>query len=262
VRPITSRAPLPRYQEIADALRRAIIDGTLAPGERVPPAGELAHTYQVARPTAEKATAELLREGMLISRPGAGLFVRERPKVTRMVRSWYQQPGTGSPWRAEMAAAGRDGGWESSSEATEATPAVAERLQLTVGAPVMRTHYTFTLEGDPVYLSTSWEPLAITSGTAVMLPEAGPYAGIGVRDRMAVIGHAPDYCAEEVLPHTLTVNEAEKLGLHPGIACTLVQRIYREGGPTGTPLEIADIVLPPHYRAVYEIPIPTGPAGA
>lgn len=242
----------PRYQEIADELQRAIIDGELAPGDQVPPAAELARVHGVARGTVEKATGELLRKGLLVSRPGAGLFVRERPTVTRMVRSWYQRVGTGSPWRAEMAEAGRVGDWESSSDVVEAVPAVAERLRVEPGARLMRTKYVFTLDGHPTYLSTSWEPLALTEGTPVILPEAGPYAGAGVRDRMAVIGHAPTYCEEEVRPHTLTLAEAERLELHAGIACTVVQRTYFEGE---LPLETADIVLPPHYRAVYEIPI-------
>ena len=242
----------PRYLEIADELRRAIIDGTLPPGDQIPPAAELARTHQVARPTAEKATSELLREGLLISRPGAGLFVRERPRVERMVRSWYQQPGTGSPWRAEMAEAGREGSWKSSSQAITATPAIAERLRIEVGARVMCTRYVFTLDGEPTHLSTSWEPLALTEGTPAMLPEAGPYAGMGVRDRMIAIGHPPDGLEEVNCPHTLTISEAEKLGLHPGIACIAVERTYYEGG---RPLETADIILPPHYRAVYEIPL-------
>lgn len=241
-----------RYQEIADELRRSILDGSLPPGGRIPPAAELARIHAVARRTAERATAELLREGLLTSRPGAGLFVRGRPHVVRMVRSWYQRPGAGSPWRAEMAASGRRGEWDSSSAPTEATPAVAERLRIGTGERVMRTDYVFILEGEPTHLSTSWEPLALTLGTDVAVPEAGPYAGAGVRDRMTVIGHAPTGVEEALRPHTLSIPEAARLGLHPGIACIAVERTYYEGS---VPLETADIVLPPHYRAVYEIPL-------
>lgn len=242
----------PAYQSIADDLREQIIDGRLAPGQRLPTQAELCERYDVASATAAKAVDIVLREGLATSKPGAGVFVRPRPAVTRMVRSWYQRPGTGSPWRAEMAATGRVGDWESSSEVVDAPPAVAERLRIETGARVMMTRYTFLLDGEPTYLSTSWEPMAITEGTPVMLPEAGPYAGAGVRDRMIAIGHRPTYCSEEVLPRTLTATEAEKLRLHAGIASLVVQRTYFEGE---TPLETADIVLPPHYRAVYEIPL-------
>lgn len=240
----------PAYQRIADDLRRAIISGALAPGSRVKPAAHLAADYDVVPATVRQATSQLLTEGLLESRPGAGLYVRARPHVVRMVRSWYRQPGTGSPWHAEMAATGRDGDWHSSSEVVAAPPAVAERLRIETGAQAMRTEYTFLLDGAPTYLSTSWEPLALTRGTLVMLPEAGPYAGAGVRDRMIAIGHTPTAVREELRPHTLTIEQAATLGLHPGIACLAVERTYYEGE---LPLETADIVLPPHYRPVYEI---------
>lgn len=248
VRPTTT----PAYQRIADDLRTAIISGQLAPGSRLKPAATLASEYGVVPTTVRQATTLLLAEGLLDSKPGAGLYVRARPSVTRMVRSWYQRPGTGSPWRAEMAAAGRDGDWRFATEFVPAPPAIAERLRIEPTADTVRTAYTFTLDGTPTYLSVSWEPLELTRGTPVMMPESGPYAGAGVRDRMAAIGHAPTRVEEVVRPHTLTAAQAQELGLHPGIACIAVERTYYEGA---MPLETADIVLPPHYRAVYEIPL-------
>ena len=92
-----------RYLEIADELRQAIVDGILRPGSKLRSAAQLAEEYGVVPATARQATDILLREGLLDSRPGAGLFVRLEPEVIRMVRSWYQNPGTGSPWRAAMA---------------------------------------------------------------------------------------------------------------------------------------------------------------
>lgn len=38
---------------------------------------------------------------------------------------------------------------------------------------VVRTRYVFEASGDPVMLSTSYEPLAITRGTPIVLPEDG-----------------------------------------------------------------------------------------
>jgi GntR family transcriptional regulator len=238
--------------EIADELRRAIVDGSLAAGARIPPAAELAQIHSVARRTAERATEQLQREGLLVSRPGAGLFVRERPDVIRMVRSWYQRPGTGSPWRAAMAELGRAGDWECESTPTSATPAVAERLQIEVGAPVMRTRYLYTLDGDPAFLAVSWEPLDLTMGTPIVLPEDGPHAGAGVRDRMELIGRKPTHCREENLARGLTAEEGERLGLHAGLPVLVVERTYVH---PSRPLETADIVFPPHIRAVYEIPV-------
>ncbi|CAM5615451.1 UbiC transcription regulator-associated domain-containing protein OS=Streptomyces microflavus OX=1919 GN=Smic_53850 PE=4 SV=1 [Streptomyces microflavus] len=37
---------------------------------------------------------------------------------------------------------------------------VAERLGIEPGDRVMRTHYVFREAGEPIMLSTSWEPLS------------------------------------------------------------------------------------------------------
>lgn len=242
----------PRYLEIADQLRQAIIDGALPAGSKVDSASQLAKRYGVVPATVREATTLLLREGLLTSTPGSGMFVREQPQVVRMVRSWYQHPGTGSPWRAAMADLGREGGWESATQVAHAVPAVAARLRIAAGDPVMRTRYLYTLDSAPAFLATSWEPLALTEGTPVMLPEAGPYAGRGVRDRMEIIGHKPTYSREENLARTLTADEAARLALHAGMSVLVVERTYMRDE---LPVETADIVFPPHIRAVYELPV-------
>ena len=250
MRPI---ATTPRYAEIADDLRRQILDGTLAPGARLPTLAELTNRYNVSERTAYEATRLLLNEGLINSKTGSGSFVRGRPTVVRLARSWYRDSaGRGSPWRADMAAQGRDGSWISHSTPVKAAPAIAERLAIEPGDRAMRTEYTFTADGAPTYLSTSWEPLALTNGTEIMLPEDGEYAGAGVVDRFAAIGITIDRNEEEILAHNLTIAEAEKLRLRPGISAVMIQRTYFAGD---TPVETAAIVLPPHYRAVYQIPV-------
>ena len=246
-----------RYEQIADEIRRAIVDQSLPPGTKLPPVRELAQTHNVSTRTIVEATRLLLGEGLLTSKQRGSIVVRARPTVVRMARTFYQgAAGKGSPWRADMAAQGRIGDWESHSEETAATPAIAERLGIEPGARTMRTSYVFRADGEPVYLSTSWEPLALTLGTPITLPEAGPHAGKGVQDRMALIGHKPTSCTEEILPHTLTIAEAELLGLHAGAAVVVTQRTYYDGE---LPVETADILYPPHVRPVYDIPVSDTP---
>lgn len=248
MRPIAT----PKYESIADELRQQIDDGTLAPGVRLPTLAELKDRYSVSERTAFQATQLLLTEGLITAKPGAGYHVRARPEIRRMVRSWYREPRGGSPWRADMAAQGRVGSWTSQSQSATAPPAIAERLALAAGDRVMRTAYVFTADDAPTYLSTSWEPLSLTSGTEIMLPEDGQHAGKGVIERFAQIGVQITRGTEEVVSRGLTGPEAEKLGLHAGISITLIQRTYFAGD---TPVETADIVLPPHLRPVYDIPV-------
>lgn len=247
----------PKYELIADELREQIIDGTLAPGAKMPSLAELREHYEVSERTAFEATKVLLNEGLTVSKVGSGTFVRARPDVVRMVRHWYRDAaGKGSPWRAEMAAAGRRGSWRARSERLVAPPAIAQRLALAAGEPVMRTSYTFTADDAPTYLSTSWEPLSITLGTAIMLPEQGTHAGKGVVDRFDAIGVRITRATEELVPRALTIAEAEKLRLRSGIPVIVIERTYYAAD---TPVETANIVLPPNYHAVYEIPVGEAP---
>jgi DNA-binding transcriptional regulator YhcF (GntR family) len=70
--------PRPPYQQIANALRAAILTRKLAPGEKLPSGNELAQRYGVARMTIQQAVRLLRDEGLIVSRQGSGVFVRER----------------------------------------------------------------------------------------------------------------------------------------------------------------------------------------
>jgi DNA-binding transcriptional regulator YhcF (GntR family) len=75
--------PRPPYQQVANALRAAILTRKLAPGEKLPSGTELAKRYGVARMTVQQAIRLLRDEGLIVSRQGSGVFVRER--ATRAV---------------------------------------------------------------------------------------------------------------------------------------------------------------------------------
>ena len=249
MRPIAT----PKYESIADELREQIIGGALAPGAKLPALSEMKAIHGISDRTAFQAMQILLGDGLVESKPGSGYYVRERPIARRMVRSWYRDSaGQGSPWRADAAAQGIDGSWTSQSKSVTAPPAIAERLRLEPGSRVMRTEYLFTADGAPAYLSTSWEPMALTAGTEILLPEDGEHAGKGVADRFATIGITVTEAREELVPRTLTIGEAQTLRLRPGTPVLLIERTYYAGQK---PVETADIVLPPHYRPVYQIPV-------
>jgi DNA-binding transcriptional regulator YhcF (GntR family) len=70
--------PRPPYRQVASALRAAILTRSLKPGEKLPSGPELAKRYGVARMTAQQAIRVLREEGLVVSRQGSGVFVRER----------------------------------------------------------------------------------------------------------------------------------------------------------------------------------------
>jgi DNA-binding transcriptional regulator YhcF (GntR family) len=70
--------PRPPYQQVANSLRAAILTRKFTPGEKLPSQGDLATHYGVARMTIQQALRLLREEGLIISRAGSGVYVRER----------------------------------------------------------------------------------------------------------------------------------------------------------------------------------------
>lgn len=69
----TSARPLPL--QVADALRRAVADGVLVTGDRLPSTRALAAELQVSRGVAHHAYDQLTAEGWIEGRTGSGTFV-------------------------------------------------------------------------------------------------------------------------------------------------------------------------------------------
>jgi DNA-binding transcriptional regulator YhcF (GntR family) len=65
-------------QQIANALRAAILTDRLAAGDKLPSQHDLARRYGVARETVKSALRLLDREQLVVSRQGSGVFVRSR----------------------------------------------------------------------------------------------------------------------------------------------------------------------------------------
>jgi GntR family transcriptional regulator/MocR family aminotransferase len=68
-------------REIYSQLLESIEEGRLEPGRRLPPTRELARRLKVARTTVALAYDRLADEGLLISRVGAGTFVKQRREL-------------------------------------------------------------------------------------------------------------------------------------------------------------------------------------
>jgi DNA-binding GntR family transcriptional regulator len=256
VKPLGGHVPFgeqPAYLRVAGDLRRKIADGTLPPRTRLPSQARIRAEYGVSDTVALEARKVLMAEGLVEGRSGSGTYVRERPVPRGVIRTGYRPAGEIGPFRQEQADERVSGTWESRSEQEEATPAIAERLRIKEGERVMRTRYLFRVDGEPVMLSTSWEPLVLTGRTPVMLPEEGPLGGHGVVERMAAIDIVVDNVVEEVGARPGLAEEMLELGGVPGHAVLVVERTYRAGG---RPVETADVVVSAdRHRMVYHLPV-------
>ncbi len=63
------------YHQIAEAIRQKIMHQTLNPGDRLPSVREMATEWACTIGTAQRAYAELARQGLVVSRPGQGTHV-------------------------------------------------------------------------------------------------------------------------------------------------------------------------------------------
>ena len=179
--------PRPPYLQVAAALRAAILTRKVDPGERLPSQAELAQRYGVARMTIQQALRVLKDEGLVSSRQGSGMFVRERTARPVGLRPHIEKAFEAEHVRIDFS------GY------------TAETLHGIISEPLDRVREgrlsprSITIR---LLLSDMEQPLAIPVGA-----DNDPQAGGPVRDRMAEISkrHAGGI--------TASVEELEDLGL-------------------------------------------------
>jgi GntR family transcriptional regulator len=237
---------------VADALRARIHAGEWEIGERLPSRARLAEEYGLGRNVVQRAMDRLITEGLLEGRAGSGTYVRVPRERLRLVRSRHRDRGFDSSPCSGARERGRADAWDSHSQVRVPAPEhVAERLGISPGDLCVNTHYEFLADGQPVQLSESWEPMAITGGTPVVLPEMGPLAGKGVVERMRSIGVVISTVTEVPRPARATQAQANLLGISVGDLVLQIERTIYDSD--GRPVETADMVIPDARReVVYE----------
>tara|TARA_B110000285_G_scaffold79612_1_gene91907 strand:- start:1931 stop:2692 length:762 start_codon:yes stop_codon:yes gene_type:complete len=73
------RVKQPKISDVIMAqLEAMILEGSLKPGQRLPPERELATQFEVSRPSLREALQKLSARGLIVSRQGGGSFVSEK----------------------------------------------------------------------------------------------------------------------------------------------------------------------------------------
>jgi GntR family phosphonate transport system transcriptional regulator len=169
----------PVWQSIAADLRNDISEARYGVGAKLPTEAALADRFGVNRHTVRHAISQLVTEGLVHTRRGAGAFVAARPTdypIGKRVR-----------FHENLRAVGREPTKKALSiECRAATEDEAETLAVQDGAQVLAYHGLSLADGVPVALAEALYPLDRLAGLEVaMREESGITAAlkrIGVDD--------------------------------------------------------------------------------
>jgi GntR family transcriptional regulator len=168
----------PKYQRIADALRRDIKAGTYAPGTRLPAETALLERFRdqfgtLSLPTLRQAIAVLRADGLISSQQGIGTFVRSERRLERRSRHRYGRARTDKQLLTSHLA------HQITYSGMGTVPEhVAEASPLTAGEPVVirRRLLRDKETGHAEEIGASYIPAAIAAGTYLEEPDVVPKA--------------------------------------------------------------------------------------
>ncbi len=212
----------PRYVQLYRHLAASIASGRLEPDSQLPPERDLADLAEVSRVTVRKAVAQLVTDGLVEQRRGAGSFVRARvPKLEHTL-------STLTSFTEYMLARGKS----SSSQVLQRglfapTPDESIALGISGGGLVARIERLRSADGTPIALERSSLPVDILPQPEKV--ETSLYTVL--REQ----GGAPTRAIQRITAINLAPDEARMLNLAEGSAAL---RIDRTGYlPTGRPIE-------------------------
>lgn len=236
----------PMYVQVATALRAKIDAGEIAPGQQIPPVTAIMAEFGVSNPTAQRAVRSLRAAGLVETRPGKGVFVRERRQLTSRSASYLV--------RADNEEKDRYRAKSKNIEVREVEPPddVAEALGLDVGELAVLRGRTMIVDNEPVEIVISYFPVDLardTDLTSLKQLRGGTMAELG---RLGIT--LRDDCVEMVQTRMPSADEARILKIGPGTPVfRLLRTLY---SAEGRPVEALDMVLPgDRYQLRYELPV-------
>lgn len=214
----------PLWQAIERALRVDIADKIYAPGDKLPTEAELADRFGVNRHTVRHAIAQMVKDGLVRTRRGAGVFVTAAPTeypIGKRVR-FHQNVLAGGQMPEKRIL---------QIEERPASEKEAERLELPARARLCVYHGLSLADGNPIALFVSHFPAERLRGIATALAEE-----TGVTDALARCGIA-DYTRVSTRISARAADATQALHLHVSEGAPLVYSTSLNADHAGTPVE-------------------------
>lgn len=212
----------PRYEQLYRHIAAAISTGDLQPETQLPPERELAEIAEVSRVTVRKAVSQLVEDGVLEQRRGAGTFVRNpRQKLVQSLSSLVS-------FSEHMRQRGKTPTSRIINRGIFA-PVPDELLSLGLSTSDRVARIERLRSADGVAMAVEWSSLPTD-----ILPDPNAVE-TSLYDLLRAAGNAPTRAVQRVSAVNLPGHEAALLNLPEGAA---VLRIDRTGYlPSGRPVE-------------------------
>lgn len=209
----------PIYMQLAQTLRRQIVDGKILAGEALPSERDLCTLMGASRVTVRKAINLLIEEGLLSRRQGSGTYVTPR----------IQAPGSFLTSFSEDAEAR---GETTSTLWVEKTHGVAGQddarlLEVPVGDAIVRLSRVRMADGEPLAIENAIVP-------ANMLPDLAKI-GSSLYKALAEHGNRPVSGTQKIRSALAGPHEAKLLGIDEGCEILRIERLTRRAD--GRPVE-------------------------
>jgi GntR family transcriptional regulator len=218
--------PVPLHHQVYLDLRAALDAGEWRPGDRLPPERELAERYGCSLITVRRALGDLTRERRLERTRGRGTFVTRPPIDLDLDGSMsfseeVQQLGHDPSTRVVGA------------RTVQADAAVAEALEIAIGASVVHLERLRMADGEPLLLEQVFLPEARFPGLLASDLEHGSLYELLDRRYDTRVARA----RESLEPIALRPREAQLLGVEPHKPALRIEGLAYD--PAGRPVEFA-----------------------
>ncbi|HEY3078764.1 MAG TPA: GntR family transcriptional regulator [Chloroflexota bacterium] len=234
----------PLYRRLLEGLRADLDRGYLRPGDLLPPEVEIARRHGISRHTVRQAIIELAREGWLKRERGRGTYVL-KPRLARSLESIYSfaHETEGRGFAHETRILHR--------AVRPAKAPMAERLELSPGAPVIEVELLRFVEGSPLMLEFS-----VTSYERFPGLLRADLCQRSLYDLIAEqLGATVTLGREEIRPVVLDRRQAALLDLAPGSPAFHVDR---EVLARHEPIELRRTLIRGD-RYLYRVELPAAP---
>ena len=225
------KSRVPRYHQIAQALRERILSGDIGPGERLDNQRRLAGEFDVTLMTLRQALEVLERDGLITRRHGLGTFVASR-SVDYDILHFRAFAG-------DLTAVGENVATRFlRTQRARADRHAARELGLDPGVRVFVLERLRLVDGHPTSFQVSHLPAALGEEVA-----KADLAVTPLRQVLAYkLGIEITGARETVSAETLPARAARELGCAPGVPCFRSDRVSTDAD--GRPIVYDRVFIP------------------